>query len=528
MPDFMADFSADFSQFNEACAGAEQALGGVVDKSETVSPNVEKQAEAAGKAIRDFAKATIDAASEYVNAYADEERATNRLIAALRTQGTASDETIKNYDEMSKQFQNTTRFADDAIVKAQTTFTTIGKVGPEQMQPAIKAAADLAAGMGIDIESAAMIMSRALASGGEKLGALGRILGDTVEKGASAEDIFDAINKKFGGQAAADMSTWGGMMDVINHKIDDSKEKVGGYIATALRPLLENYLQLSPATQDVIAATAGMGGEIGGLAMKFAGVVSSILPLVTAISGAGGLAGAWASVSGALAPIVPYLGPAGIIAAGVAAWAYVFKNADVFVWAFSETWKGLTNAIASAYDSISKIVQQIYEAIKTWLVDKIVGLRDLVMAPIKGVVDAYQWMADKIVLHSIVPDMMNAIGDQFGRLPSTMVEPTKAAAAETTKSFQAAMDAMNEAWIKSPFNLMSHNLMLTETDAGGVARDLFGRPTMPIPGLPKTYGQQSIVVNVNGSVLSTQEQLARVMKDALMGSYRAGGYMLPT
>jgi hypothetical protein len=77
---------------------------------------------------------------------------------------------------------------------------------------------------------------------------------------------------------------------------------------------------------------------------------------------------------------------------------------------------------------------------------------------------------------------------------------------------------------------MSHNLMLLETNSGGVAYDAYGRPVVAggaISALTPSMGQQNIQITVNGSVLSTQDQLATVMGQALSGSYSRGGQRLP-
>jgi hypothetical protein len=84
--------------------------------------------------------------------------------------------------------------------------------------------------------------------------------------------------------------------------------------------------------------------------------------------------------------------------------------------------------------------------------------------------------------------------------------------------------------------------ILTE---GGVVRDLFGRPVTPgigIGNLPKVerpgtggfytspwgnVGGTYFTMNMNGAVLGTQEQLAKLIQDSLMSSYRAGGNRVP-
>ena len=156
----------------------------------------------------------------------------------------------------------------------------------------------------------------------------------------------------------------------------------------------------------------------------------------------------------------------------------------------------------------------IYDAVKLYLVDKFNALLSAILHPIDTISGAFKGLYDKVYGHSYVPDMIDGIAEQFKRLDEVMVQP--------------ALDGT--AAVLSAFNNMSHNLMMVETDSGGVAHDAFGRP-VPITGsiaaLPRTMGQQNIQITVNGSVLSTEDQLAMVMGHALAGSYSRGGRRMP-
>ena len=111
--------------------------------------------------------------------------------------------------------------------------------------------------------------------------------------------------------------------------------------------------------------------------------------------------------------LLPFLGPVGLIAAGVAAVVAAFVY----------------------WDDITAIVGRVYTAIKTYLVDKLSWVIDQVTGLVGKVVAAFQWAADTIALHSLVPDMVGVIADEFGRLDRVMVDPANAAAAEVMRAF---------------------------------------------------------------------------------------------
>ena len=177
--------------------------------------------------IRRFSADVTAAASVFVDAYAEEEAAVKQLEVALMAQGGATDQTLATYRALASQMQQTTGLADDQVVAMEALFVQIGNVGPAQMAAAVRAAADLSAGLNIGLEPATMMVAKAFATGGESLGKLNTILGDTVPEGASLVEILDAIEGKFGGQATAKMATFEGQLTGVKNQIGDMRE-VGG------------------------------------------------------------------------------------------------------------------------------------------------------------------------------------------------------------------------------------------------------------------------------------------------------------
>lgn len=482
-----AEFTADFSQFNAAAAEAQTSITNVAVAAESL--DVEAQARKAGAAFTTLAGEVTNFAAEYIGAYAEEEAATARLVTALQNQGTASTEVITAYQNMAAEFQNTTRYADDAVLSAQTLFTQIAHLGPEQMQPAIQAAANLAASLKITLPQAAQLMGAAIESGGAKLGKLNKYFDDTELKGKSAAEMIEAFNQKFAGAAQADMETTTGKLDALNNKFDDFKGKVGEALATALTPLLDAFMQLSPTVQTLILGVGGLVVALAPIALAFGAFVTAVAPLVALIGGAGGLIALIGTIGGVLATLAV---PLGIVAAAV--------TAVYLAWKY--------------WDQIVDFCKMVYDAVQRYIVQGVTAYFNVLKKEVDLVVASFKWLYDKVVGHSYVPDLIDGIGHEFGKLQQTMVEPA-----------DAAVNA-----VLSSFNRLSHNAMLLATDAGGVAHDAFGRPVVPggaISALPASLGQQNWTINVNGSVLSTEDQLALVVGNAVSGAYRRGGNRQP-
>lgn len=394
-----AQFTADFSQFTSAAEGAQQALGGVQTAAEGIDLNA--HAERAGAAIVNLAGTVQAFATDYINAFAEEEAATARLTEALRTQGSATADTIANYQAMAEQFQTTTRYSDDAVTAAQTALTQIGRIGPEQMRPAIQAAADLAASLGIGLEEAAKKLAIVIGSDGAKLGTLAKYLGDVDLKGKSAAEMFEIFRGKFGGAALADMETGAGKVENLANKFDDFKGKVGQMLAETLTPLLDAFQALSPSLQTVIVGVGGLTLALAPVAIAFGTLVTAIGPLVPLLATA---------IPAALSGLAVLMGPAGLVVGGIVGVYLAFKN----------------------WNTIVDIARNVYLGIKTWLVDGFTTLVAPVFRMIDALIAKFKFLYNATIGHSYIPDMVNGIADEFRKLDRVMVRPAIEAADAVT------------------------------------------------------------------------------------------------
>jgi hypothetical protein len=496
-----AKFTADFSQWKTAVDAAQGDIEQLTVATEKITPAVGLLASQVGTQIRQLGSDIGALGKDYVAAYAEEEAATQKLIASLTAQGTATAGVISGYKAMADQFQATTAFAGEAVLRSEAIFTSIGKVGPEQMQAALDAAADLATFMGTDLETAATMMAKAFGSGGESLGKLKTILGEAAPETADFASIIEALNAQFGGQAAAAMDTTSGKLAQLENQFGEIKETVGGLIVQGLTPLLNFFTSLPEPVQTTIAAVVVLGTALAPIAVAIAALVTAAAPLVALLTGTGGLAVAMGAVGAALGTIAL---PAVAVVAAVTAIYLAFKN----------------------WDQITAFVAGVYNAVKTYLVDKFNAILSSIRAPIDAVSGYFKGLYDKVVGHSYVPDLINGIGQQFGRMDDVMTKPAQAAATAT----EAALKAATEAWAAAPFNRMAKNAMTILTDSGGVAKDAYGNPVAgqgEINALPRSLGHQNIQIAVYGSVLSTQHEISTLVQDAMMQSYRSGGNRVP-
>src|SRR4030095_15077092 len=253
-------FDADFNSFYDAVSKAEGSLKSLATTGQSEIPKIDTELKHVETATTDMGVTFLDtqkviaaslsaenirhcvrevkaAAGDFIKAFAEQEAGASRLTAALKSTGDATPAVIKAYQDIATPFPATTTQSDDAVTAAQTVLTTIGKVGPEQMQLALEATTNLASRMKIDLSDAANQVAKAIGSGGAQLGKMKTLLNDTVKPGMDTAERLTLINGQVAGSAAADMETYEGKMANVTNPMGDAEEQAGGFILNGLTHL---------------------------------------------------------------------------------------------------------------------------------------------------------------------------------------------------------------------------------------------------------------------------------------------------
>ena len=482
---FVADFSSFIGQTNEAVA----AMQGFKLSAEELGPGVDrglddtlKKYEQVGRQTRQLATDVVAASSVFIAAYTEEQDAVGRLTTALQTQGNATPEIIEQYSQMASQFQSTTKYADEAVIAAQATLTTIGKVGPEQMGLAMTAVTNLASAMNIDLNTAAAMVSKTIASGNENFGKLAPLLGDAAEKGMSTADMLQLITDKTGPAAQNEMQTFNAQIARLNNMMSDIYEGGGKQLVDILTSLLNGFQALPAPVQSFLVAVVGIGTAL-------APVLVSLSSLVTVLS----TTGLGAGIVSAFTTILGFIGPAGWITLAIGALAVlVYKN-----------WDGIVAA-----------TQRLYEGIKTWLVDKFNALVGGITDTVNKVAGAFTWLYNTVVGHSIVPDMIDGISSEFSRLDQVMVQPV----AEATAQVQAHLQLM-AAQMRANAILNRNSLFTTSGQLEEIATVFEG---MSGGGAAGGGGSGPVTVNNTFNITGSTDEIVRRVTDSIMRTISSG------
>lgn len=218
---------------------------------------------------------------------------------------------------------------------------------------------------------------------------------------------------------------------------------------------------LAPIFAGVAAAAATAGGVImGTLGAALAFILSPIGLVVAAVAGLIAIwvffgddiqrvvGHVWEWLQGKFSELVTWLG--GLVENVRKWWAdvsAVFARVAPGIMQFLMTpLRGLFDLWKTQWDTAVFVVTQVvprvldavrglYEGVNTWLRQRLGAVMTWVMDKVRAVGDAFFNLYDRVVGHSYVPDMVDGIADEFGRLPDVMVAPALDATETVGQSF---------------------------------------------------------------------------------------------
>lgn len=194
---------------------------------------------ALGTAVTKAPGFLLDAAK----AAAADEQSMNQLKQAVTNADGSYDKYGKTIDDAISKGQKLA-FSDDETRSALTTL--ISETGStEEAMKRLTTAQDLARGTGMSLDNAARLLGKTT---DENTSTLARY-GITVEKGATAQDLLNAVDEKYKGQAGTYADSAAGQMAIMQDKAGELQESLG-YI---LLPILAAVTVAMTAIVDAIA-----------------------------------------------------------------------------------------------------------------------------------------------------------------------------------------------------------------------------------------------------------------------------------
>ena len=206
---------------------------------------------------------------------------------------------------LARQLQRSTKATDAQIEANEEWIATQGKllgVTDDELRPTIAAlsrvtgsltkaqkgaslAMDISAAKGVSLESVTRTLERAY---GGNLNAIGRLVPELkgmIKEGASAEKVFAALNKKFGGEAAAAADTTAGKFKRLQVALDETKESIGASLIPVVEGALPHLQRFSDWAQKNPETFKNMALAIAAItaAMVALNIALAANPIVLAV-----------------------------------------------------------------------------------------------------------------------------------------------------------------------------------------------------------------------------------------------------
>ena len=244
---------ADVDNFTKNLDKADKDVSTFGDKVSDFGKKAGLAFAAAGAAAVAYAgKLAIDGVKSAIEDAAAQEK----LALTLRNVTNATDKQIKSTEDYITATSLAFGITDDDLRPSlERLARATGDV--EKAQKLQTVAIDVAAGSGKSLEAVTNAMAKAAEGNTAALGKLGIGLTSAQLKTMSMDQITAKLADTFENQASTQADTFQGKLNRLRVAFDEGKETVGGYILTAITPLVETLVQ------RVIPAIANFTNNLG-------------------------------------------------------------------------------------------------------------------------------------------------------------------------------------------------------------------------------------------------------------------------
>jgi len=503
-----------------------------------------KAAAVAGAAV------AVSFGAQSVKAFAEAEAAQLKLQDAYDKFPSLADGNIEALRALNTELANKTRYDDDAFAAAQATLAQYGlnQTQLEQLSPLV---ADYAAKTGVDLGTAAQQVGKAMLGQGKALKNVGINFKDAGSTGANFNQVMAGLSDKVGGFANKDAQTAAGKTEMLKNKFGEIQETVGGALMPALSGLADVLLKVVGFIERNATVIVPAAAAIAALAAAV-WLSNAAFAAQSAIMAAGGLAAylktlpivkaataAWTGVQWLLNAALsanPLTLVVIAIAALVAAIVIAYKKSETF----RAIVDGALRAVGGAFTWLKEKAIAAFNWIKTKGWDFLVTVikNSPLGLMVRGAFAAFRWLRDKIggAVTWIKGKWDGFVGFIKG-LPERLSAFGQTIVDVLTWPFKTAFNGIAALWNNTVGNIsftvpswvpiiggngfsMPQIPMLAE---GGIVT----RPTLAVIGeagpeavVPLSRyggagGGTTIVVNVNGSTLASDRDIATAVTRAL-------------
>jgi len=354
----------------------------------------------------------------------------------------AVEQAIKNGQDLA--------FSDDQVRDALALMTATTGDADEALDR-LGTAQDLARGTGMDLVTAAKLLGRV---NDENINVLSRY-GIQVEKGASAQELLNAVDQKFAGQAGTFAESDAGKMAIAADKVGELQESLGAYLIPALVAVVSAVTMFTDGLSGILSAAQPVVGFIQGnltpillfltpafVALGVALLTTVVPALIAKAAALWASVAAWIALNTAMLPIIAVILLIGAVIVGLyLAWQNnLFGIRDITnavigwltpylqtAWELIRTGLELAlTAIATAWNlawsGLQVIIETVWPIIQT-IVTTAIGLIQAGIETALGVITAVWgvvWPAAQATIETVWPIIQSVIETAIGIVQSVI------------------------------------------------------------------------------------------------------------
>lgn len=332
-----------------------------------------------------------------------QEKAIASVEATLKTTGGTVGFTSKQLQDMASELQNVSTYGDEDILqKVTNNLLTFGNVVGPVFQRAQKAALNLSAVLGQDLQSSSIQLGKALNDPILGITALSRVgiaftqqqkdqIKTLVKSGETMKAqgvILQEIEKFYGKAAEAARKTSQGAIIAASNDIGDAFEAIGKDLAPIVVTVANGFSDMAKAFQSLTPETR-----------KFVTAITLLGAALSAVAGALSFFGV--SLGVALGPLTLIIGTIAAVGAALYAfWPKVVKTAEIVSTMFSNIYQSikqnLHDAVKPLLDELGQMFLRVWKQINTYFIQPITNASAAVDAAFKGYYDsAKKWLVDQ-------------------------------------------------------------------------------------------------------------------------------------
>jgi len=303
----------------------------------------------------------------------EDEAAQLELARQLRTTTQATDAQIKAVEQSISAFSKQTAMADDQLRPALANLVrATGSL--ELSQKAMSVTADLATAKNIDMETASVAVSKALAGQTTALIKLDPSLKGVIDSSSSADEIMQALNNSVGGAAETFANSAEGGLKNFGIQMDELKESIGAAFIPVMEKMLPLVLNFTTFLQDNTTALLVVAGAIAAMtaaivtaniAMKAYNALQIVITAANAV-----LAGSFTTVSLSAGVLAKGLG---VVMITLAALYELYREGPRAIAEFMLPFKQFAVGVYNSVKVVANGINQIINA-------AIIGLNQLINA----------------------------------------------------------------------------------------------------------------------------------------------------